>query len=271
MKQKVILFPHIKKTAGTTFKFILANNFAHTFCNTMAARPLVIDPGNLNEVKKLFPRLKALGGHNVMLEDDFLSDNFFRVTFVREPISRTISHFQHYCIDFDDTDYAMTQFHDWISDPENQNHQTKVIGMTDDYDTAVQAIDNVYDFIGLTEAFDVSLQILQQLCPLELKPDYKSKQKSQNRELVERVKNSATFMRLIKQHNEVDLKLYEYVREQYFEKYYLKDFQYDKNKRFNTIHSKYTANALVSKWYNKYIFRNYTRLNKQLHRKSRKL
>lgn len=257
---KTILFRHISKTAGTTFKFILANNFGLSFCNSMAARPLVIDPSYWNVIKSFYPRIRALGGHNVSLTDEFLSDDFFRVTFIREPVNRTISHFQHYCIGIDNIDDAMSHFEVWINKPENCNHQLKKIGLTDDYEAAIKTIDETYDFIGLTEKFDASMQILNQIAPVSLDKSYKSKQKSKSREIKKRIKNSGKFMNMVKRNNELDLRLYEYIREQYFEKYYFKHYDVNENKKYDFIQSKYTTNALLSKWYSKYIFRTYFKL-----------
>lgn len=260
MVKKIILFRHISKTAGTTFKFILSNNFGSSYCNSMAAKPSLITPNDKNILKFFYPRLKAIGGHNLSIEGDFLSDKYFRITFIREPIARTISDFQYFCRRDEDIDKFILKFKTWINNPKNQNQQIKKIGLTDNFDLAIKNINNTYDFIGLTENFDRSLQILKQICPIKLNLKYNKKQISKNKELANRIKNSQECMNLIKQHNQLDIRLYDYVLENYYERDYLKNYSFNKDLRFDVLQNKHTFLNLMSMWYNKYIFRTYFKI-----------
>ncbi len=62
----MIIFVHIPKTAGTTFRYILRNSFGLSHCDTTHTRRKLFDLGQLNAARKMFPGLKSIGGHNVI-------------------------------------------------------------------------------------------------------------------------------------------------------------------------------------------------------------
>lgn len=262
MNKKIILFIHVPKTAGSTFKSILSNSLGLSFCNSTQARPNIITPKFLKTIRFLFPRLKAIGGHNIRLEGSFLSDKYFRITFIRDPIKRTISHFQHYCRarGINNVDNAIEQFDNWINNSVNQNHQIKKIGLTDDFDKSIDFINSTYDFIGLTEDFDVSMQILQQKCNVELDLEYTLQQTSKNSQIASAIQNSKDCLSLIKQHNTIDIKLYEYICENYFVNNYYKNYSYNRDQQMNINKPKHPFKGLIFKYYNRFIFRAYIKL-----------
>ncbi|MBD3393784.1 MAG: hypothetical protein GF418_16760 [Chitinivibrionales bacterium] len=251
---KIILFRHIVKTAGSTFKFVLANSFGLSFCNSMMVKTSAFDSRYLNLAKRLFPRLRAIGGHNVTLDAAFRTDRFFRVTFLREPVSRTISEYQHAIGRTTDVPKAVDSFPQWLNNTSTPNQQTRKVARREDLDEAKYRLENIYDFVGLTEQFDASLRILSRMAPHQLDIDYARKQTSEQVTVGEEIRKTRKHVEAIRAANELDRALYDYAREHLFEKYKVRFLRRD-TPYPRRIHTKYTPNSLLSMWYNKLVFR----------------
>src|SRR5882757_10644500 len=90
----MIVFLHIHKTGGTSFRSILERNFGPSCCHTNQIRREVFTQADLAFVKKFFPGLCAITGHNLVDPLQFTVADPFYATFLREPVARVISHYQ---------------------------------------------------------------------------------------------------------------------------------------------------------------------------------
>src|SRR5215471_17511562 len=90
----MIVFQHIPKTGGTTFRFILENNFGISNCHSNQARKDVFTQADLNRARKIFPWMRSIGGHNLLDPVSLSMPDPFYITFLREPITRVISRYQ---------------------------------------------------------------------------------------------------------------------------------------------------------------------------------
>ena len=90
----MIVFLHIPKTGGTTFQSILQKNFGASCCHSDQTRRDLFSHADLKFVKKFYPRLRAITGHNINDPLQYSIPDPFYGTFLREPIARTISSYQ---------------------------------------------------------------------------------------------------------------------------------------------------------------------------------
>ena len=91
-KSKKLVFIHIPKTAGTSLRLLLESNY------TEAERAAIYSHQDLDEnlTKALAdPKIKCIYGH-FPLRPVIIASDATVVTLLREPIARSISHYNHY-------------------------------------------------------------------------------------------------------------------------------------------------------------------------------
>ena len=101
MEEKNFLFIHIPKTSGSSFKASLLRRYADKhgrYYNFRGLRKLFIDS------KK---DLKVIGGHMPYGAHHFLNKQYHYITFLRDPIQRSISHY--YFIKQPDTEVRLSK------------------------------------------------------------------------------------------------------------------------------------------------------------------
>src|SRR5262249_8143019 len=74
------------------------------------------------------------------------------------------------------------------------------------------------DFVGLTEKFDKSLQILERLCPQRLKLNYKRKVVASDYAIRDSIRSNQSLLEMARDHNRLDLELYAFARDEVFPK-----------------------------------------------------
>ena len=208
----MIGFVHLNKTGGTTFKFILRNTFGLQHCDLQSKlprRPVTED--DLCFAHKVFPfGLKSVAGHGLIDPRHHLKGRHHYVTFLRDPLKRGGSHYQHIKRAKTRSGKAYS-FADYLDDPALHNLQVKTIAGSEDLDKARQELAEHYLFVGLTERFDESLRILQVLSPNPLDLRYGrlhvARENSAKREVLEDPEKRA---RLAEQ-NALDMELYRFV------------------------------------------------------------
>jgi hypothetical protein len=161
-------FVHIEKTAGTTINSILRRSFGVRHCDIRL--PLVkrrndrrdhrafVEADDLRRVRRLYRKLRGIGGHNVKPYADLKSEcpdiQFF--TFLRNPASRFRSHFLNRA-----PGHSREALNEWISSEWVNNWQTKMIAGEANAQKAIELIKSRFSFVGLTERFDESLLMLR--------------------------------------------------------------------------------------------------------------
>ncbi|MBN2113678.1 MAG: hypothetical protein JW785_06075 [Acidimicrobiia bacterium] len=151
---------HIHKTAGTTLAGVLKHSNGGTHCDVLAEDPQApyFSAEDLRRLRRFYPRLRSILGHDVRAYSDLetVVPDIEWVCFLREPLTRTASHFQ-YDVQRGGVDLP---FEEWITHDAVRDRQTRILAGPGG--TAEEAIDLLGRFalVGLTERFDESLVML---------------------------------------------------------------------------------------------------------------
>ena len=201
----MLVFLHVPKTAGSTFQFILENSFGPAACHTNHAKKRVFDVSDLAFARRLFPWMRSIAGHNLLDPFSLPIENPFYVTFLREPVARVISHYQDSVLNGDNqrTFEASLRHFDYL-----ENCQVKFLG-GGSLDRAKRALERCH-FVGLTERFDLSLDILERLKPGKLNLNYKRRRTAVSNQLKETVLQDPRMIEMAKDYNRLDLELYSF-------------------------------------------------------------
>jgi hypothetical protein len=210
----VIIFLHIHKTGGTSFRSILEKNFGAACCHTNQTRRLVFNQADLEFVQKIFPRLRAITGHNLVDPLQLSVPGPFYATFLREPVARVISHYQANVMGGRN---SMT-FEESLRKQEHLNNwQVKLMAGAENLDKAKRFLERC-DFVGLTEKFNVSLHAFGKLSPCKLDLSYKRLIVAKNDKIQKSLVADARLMELVREHNRLDLELYKFAVAEIFPK-----------------------------------------------------
>ena len=213
----MIVFLHIPKTAGSTFQFILENTFGLSACHSNHAKKPVFQQDDFAFAQKFFPRMKSLAGHNLLdpLALDLPAP--FHVTFLREPVARTFSHFQDSVLTARKT-WTFEEFLQQTHDDQVDNLHVRLMAGELNLDKAKKYLEHC-DFVGLTEKFDLSLHILQKLSPLTLNLNYKRRRTARTNAVRQPVDTDPRMIELAREHNRLDLALYDFAVREIFPKF----------------------------------------------------
>ena len=172
----MLAFIHVAKTGGQTVETLLRGTYGlrYVHAEPWAARdPSQVipryTPDDLRRLRRIWPPLRAIGGHAVALWSDF--DEVAPVrwfAFLREPLKRAASHYQFHV----HTTESPLSIDEWLAWDVPRNHQLRSFSRSIDASEAIEAIEREGVFIGLQERFDESLVMLRKLVAPELRIDY---------------------------------------------------------------------------------------------------
>jgi len=212
MSGRALFFLHVPKTAGTSFRFILENTFGMAHCHTGHLGNPRLSQEHLRFVRKVFPRLRSLAGHNLVDPFQHGTSDFFYMTFLREPIARVISHYQDGVLRRSNPE----SFEQALRRKEElENLHVKLMAGERNLDKAKRFLEKC-DFVGLTEKFDKSLQILDRLCPQRLKLNYKRKVVASNYTVRNSIRSNEALLEMARDYNRLDLELYAFAKDEVF-------------------------------------------------------
>ena len=253
-----ICFVHIEKCGGITLHNLFHKNFLF-YVSPDPSYGEYFSVGQLKIINKLFGRnFKGIGGHMVgsfLGYEKVLGNNVFYTSFVREPLSRYISHlnWQKFIMK---KKWTIDSF---LASEEFNNYQCYRLSGERKFEAAREQILNNFSFIGLMENYDESLLILEKMHG-GLHPVYeKSNEKKYEKGKIELSDFSEHQIEQLRKNNEEDLKLYHFLKEDYYpsirEKYQISDNELQKFKdqqrqfRFSsfTLFKRKISNFLVSK------------------------
>jgi len=208
----VIVFLHIHKTGGTSFRSILEKNFGAACCHTNQTRREEFCQADVEFVKRFFPGLRVITGHNLVDPLQFTVPDPFYATFLREPVARVISHYQDQVLrgtnraTFAESLKTNTRLNNW---------QVKLMAGGEDLDKAKRFLERC-DFIGLTEKFNLSLQVFGKLAPSPMNLNYKRLIVAKNSKIQKALLADPWMLELAREHNRLDLELYEFALNEIF-------------------------------------------------------
>jgi hypothetical protein len=218
-ERRLLVFIHINKTAGTTLRYILRSSYGTRHCDVEPWHGPWTDPPfsttDLQRVRRLYPRLASIAGHRISGQVDLEEPgtDVRYVTFLREPIALCASRFQ-YRLDYRRrTDLS---FEEWIQKDWARNAQSQRIGGTPDANDAISVIHRKNMFVGLTEAFDESMILLQALRAPDLDIQYAPVNVAKSSNIAKDLLADEGSRRMLLEANRADLELYEHVKQELF-------------------------------------------------------
>ena len=212
--------------------------------------------------RRIFPGIKSISGHNLKEATQHIPDETFRyMTVLRDPVKRCISHFQDNCLRHDNK----LPFEEWIKNERIHNLQVKHIAGEDNLEKAKKLLQKKYFFIGLTERFDESLQLLKIISPYKLNINYKKKVVAKDNSIKNEIMKNPDKLALAKKHNQLDVESYNWVTNELFPGMIEK--KADEIKQTAKPEEKYktvlTWNYQMSIFYNKFIYKIILKLMKE--------
>jgi hypothetical protein len=210
----VIIFLHIPKTAGTSLRFILENSFGVSHCHTNHTKKSVFSQADLDFAEKVFPRLRSIAGHNIIDPLQLSVASPFYITFLREPVSRVISQYQESVV----RGKNKRSFEECLRENGSlENLHVKLIAGQRDLGKAKRFIEKC-DFVGLTEKFDLSLHVLERLCPYKLNMNYKRRRVAKDNTIKQSLQSDNKMMEMAREYNKLDIELYAFAVNEVFPK-----------------------------------------------------
>lgn len=210
---RVIVFVHIPKTAGTSLSFILHNTFMLSHCHTDHTKKQVITRKEFRIAKRIFYRLKSMHGHGLINATEYLPENSVFYTFLRDPIVRMASEYQADVIQGGQT----KSFEDWVTDKSRYNAHVKMIAGSEDLERAKSLLAEKYTFVGLTEKFRESLHALTYYLPYKLDINHvKRKNVASNNDIKNTILSNPKYVEMLKQANNLDIELYKFAKEKLY-------------------------------------------------------
>jgi len=222
---KIIFFYHIEKCGGTTFHHLMRYNYPTYFSlspNYSSKSDLTGGVITEKEIRRLFrilPFTKGVGGHTLRPSIDYQSvigKDIFRLTFLREPVSRFLSHLNYLGLHL----YKDKDFDKYMERKKYENFMTKRLAGKEDVEVAKRILIDNFDFVGFTEMFDESLLILLKLHGKDNFSPFYEKRNVLNRNKDYRRKGnmSEEFLQRIKDKNDLDIQLYKFAVENIYER-----------------------------------------------------
>lgn len=216
MKNKIIMFSHIPKTAGTSLKFLLRRYFGVRLMDAAFnknQKDLSYQYNDLKSEKWLFPKLELITGHSVKPYVDFKEFNkqLEWFTFLRKPSKRFVSHYIHEQTG-DNPKYKMNII-DWSKRFKRQNWMVRMLAGEENLDKAKDMLHEKFKFIGSTESFDKSVLLMKNAFQLHgFDTTLKSKKMViRDSNLKSHIQNNYNiFEEVINENNNLDDELYKY-------------------------------------------------------------
>ncbi len=247
------LFLHIPKTAGTTFQLILENNFGITYCHLGHLGKKIADQKDLDFTRKFFPWLRSISGENLLDPLRFAIPDPFYMTILREPVARTFSYYQDEVL----RGQRKLTFEEMLkADPGARDTQVTWLAGQRDLDRAKMVLEKM-KWIGLTEKFDLSLQVLNRLIPKPLNMAYRRKVVARDNSLKKSLEQDPRMIDIAREFNRLDLELYDFATREIFPGLCARAglSPTDKVASFETEMSDLRPNFLLSRFYNQTFFR----------------
>ena len=249
----MFVFLHIPKTAGTSFRYILENNFALGHCHSGHVRRGVFTHSDLEWTRRLFPSLRSIAGHNLVDPIALFGPDAFHMTFLREPVARVFSHYQDHVV----RGRSKTSFKEAIDKVDflSDLHVQRMAGGRD-LDKAKRYLEKC-KFVGLTERFDLSLHILKQVSPVPLELVYCRRVVARDNTVKKALESDPQIVALARERNQLDLALYDFALREIFPRECQRaGFSPDaKVTSFDRGASEFSARFVMGRIYNRCVYR----------------
>ncbi len=224
MQDKFLCFIHVIKAGGTTLHYIFRNNFGKNHITPYPSQSDHLKLFNADHLKKLikkYPKLKSIGGHatrTFMGYEDVVTKPIFYFTFLRNPIQRSLSGYNHVTNLLN----IKMSFDEFCETPRQINMMTQQYGGSQDFAQAKENLEKHYGFIGLIEKYDESMILLKHyLKPTDLDIRYERKNEAVSNKPYLKYKDlSQDQKKKLEQINSQDIELYDYAVNKIVPKYF---------------------------------------------------
>ena len=218
----MICLTHIPKTGGTTFRYVLINNYSWRHIDFPESKKIIVKLTDFPFDSLVIKQIKSLSGHWLRYSDrmKYLFPNLKFIVFLRDPLSRIISLFFH----IKRYENPNLKFREWVvenyADSVLSNHQTRFIAGDCNFDRAISILNNAYFFVGTTELFDKSLLILRKMLGNNLEVRYEKKRVSKRDKIgILNDRKNVEVLEKLHEINKLDFQLHDYVKHSLFSKY----------------------------------------------------
>jgi hypothetical protein len=209
----MIIFCHIPRTAGSSFQFILENSLGVFACHTNHTKRPVFTQRDLDFARKVFPGLRSIAGHNLIDPLSLAAPNPFHMTFLRDPVARVFSQYQGSV-----RSGNRRTFEEELRRSEDlENLHVKLMAGGRNLDKAKRYLEKC-GFVGLTERFELSIQVLKQLSPYALNLNYKRKNLALDNRVKKSLEDDSRLVDMTREYNRLDLELYAFAVSEIFPK-----------------------------------------------------
>jgi hypothetical protein len=170
----------------------------------------------------MLPFTKGVGGHTLRPPINYgqaVEKGLFHLTFLRDPVSRFVSHLNYLGIHL----YKDKNFNKYFDRPKYENFMTKRLAGKEDVKLAKRILIEHFDFVGITEMFDESLLLLaSKLGATNFSPNYERKNVLKtNTNYRHKNKIDDNMLKKIREKNLLDIELYEFAVQNIFNEYIL--------------------------------------------------
>ena len=224
MSRPLLVFLHLAKTGGRTLDTVFRSTYGAGYVQAEAWRPThamgwgdgdfiipTYDADDVRRLLRLCPWARAMGGHPLTLWSGAHEVKPVRyVAFLREPLSRGISHYQYHV----NTNAEPLDWDDWCAWREHHNHQARYFDRGGDPAAAMAAIREHGVFVGLLERFEESLLLLQKLVAPELHPAYQRRNTAERDDVAQALRANPARCDRIREMYAADFPLYDWVRDE---------------------------------------------------------
>jgi hypothetical protein len=161
----------------------------------------------------MFPGLRSIAGHNLVDPLSLAVPNPFHMTFLREPVARIFSHYQASVLNGN----RRTFEEELRRNEDLKNLHVKLMAGGRNLDKAKRFLETC-GFVGLTEKFELSLQVLERLSPYPLNLNYKRKNRALDNRVKKSLENDSRLVEMTRECNQLDLELYSFAVNEVFPK-----------------------------------------------------
>ncbi len=217
----MLAFIHIPRTGGKSMAQLLRSNYGLRHCDVEPFQRKLgyFSASDFRKLKWIYPRLISIAGHDVKAYSDLehVIQDIKYFTTLRNPLERCIAQYR-YSVQIQ---FNMVPFEKWILDERVRNVSTKILAGSDDAEVAIEVAKNKLFFVGLIERFDETLLLLQKKIgcnSFKIFPTF-FKEISKKNIIDEEIKGNDQKMALLMDANKSDLRLYDFVYNELFDKY----------------------------------------------------